>query len=60
MADRFKFWSLWQSPNKLVQASEVKIRQAGSLCCYDTLHDKMYRDKFVFGLHNDTMWAKLL
>ena len=43
-----------------MQAWEVKIRNAGSLCSYDALSNEMYRDKFVFGLHNDTMQAQLL
>ncbi|KAL9951501.1 hypothetical protein ACROYT_G044170 [Oculina patagonica] len=60
MADRFKFWGFSQSPNESVQAWEVKIRQAGSLCSYGAHSDEMYRNKFVFGLHNDAMQAKLL
>lgn len=59
MANRFKFWGLCQSPNEQVQAWEVKIRHVGSLCPYGAL-DEMYCDKFVFGLHIDTMQAKLL
>jgi len=43
-----------------VQSWEVKIRYTGSLSPYGALSDEMYRDKFVFGLHNDTMQAKLL
>ena len=60
MADRIKFWCLYQSPNETVQAWKVKVRHAGSLCSYGAFSDEIYRDKFVFGLHNDTMRAELL
>lgn len=43
-----------------MQAWEVKIRHTGSLCSYGALSNEMYHDKIVFGLHNDTMQAKLL
>ena len=58
LADRFKFWHAQQSPHESVQEWEVKVRQAGSLCSYNT--STMCRDKFVFGLHDDTMRAELL
>ena len=29
---------------------EVKVRQTGSLCLYNTLTDEMCRDKFIFRL----------
>ena len=60
LADRFKFWALNQTLTESVQAWEVRIRQAGSLCSYETLSDEMYRDKFIFGLNNDAMRAELL
>ena len=60
LADRFKFWHAQQSPHESVQEWEVKVRQAGSLCSYNTSTDEMCRDKFVFGLHDDTMRAELL
>ena len=60
LADRFKFWHAPQSPHEFVQEWEVKVRQAGSLCSYNTSTDEMCRDKFVFGLHDDTMRAELL
>lgn len=60
LADRFKFWNTQQSPHESVQEWEVKVRQAGSLCSYNTLTDEMCRDKFVFGLHDGTMRAELL
>ena len=60
LADRFKFWALNQTLTESVQAWEVRIRQAGSLCSYGTLSDEMYRDKFIFGLNNDAMRAELL
>ena len=60
MADRFKFWSIYQSPHETVQDWEVKIRQYGSLCQYTNMQDEMYRDKFVFGLHSETIRTELL
>ena len=60
LADRFKFWALNQTLTESVQAWEVRVRQAGSLCSYGTLSDEMYRDKFIFGLNNDAMQAELL
>ena len=59
MADRFKFWSIYQSPHETVQDWEVKIRQYGSLCQYTNMQDEMYRDKFVFGLHSETIRTEL-
>ena len=29
---------------------EVKVREAGSLCSYNTLTDEICHDKFIFGL----------
>ena len=60
LADRFKFWGLSQTLTESVQAWEVEIRQAGSLCSYGTLSDEMYRDKFIFGLNYDALRAELL
>ena len=60
MADRFKFWSIYQSPHETVQDWEVKIRQYGSLCQYTNMQDEMYRDTFVFGLHSETIRTELL
>lgn len=60
MADRFKFWNLSQGPHETVQDWEVKVRQAGSLCEYAALSDVMCRDKFVFGLHQESMRSELL
>ena len=60
LADKFKFQGLNQTLTESVQAWEVRIRQAGSLCSYGTLSDEMYRDKFIFGLNNDAMRAELL
>ena len=60
LADRFKFWNTQQSPHESVQDWEVKVRQAGSLCSYNSLTNEMCRDKFVFGLHDGTMRAELL
>ena len=60
MTDRFKFWHSSQNQNETVQEWEVKIRQAGSLCEYGNITDIMCRDKFVFGLSNDTMRTELL
>ena len=60
LADRFKFWGLNQTLTESVQAWEVRIREAGSLCSFGTLSDEMYRDKVIFGLNNDSMRAELL
>ena len=61
LPNRFKFWGLSQTLTESVQAWEVRIRQAGSLCSYGTLSDEMtYHDKFIFGLNNDAMRAELL
>ena len=60
LADRFKFLGLSQTLTETVQAWEVRIRQAGSLCSYETLSEEMYRDKIIFGLNNDAMRAELL
>ena len=60
LADRLKFWHVQRSPHESVQEWEVKVRQAGSLYSYNTSTDEMCRDKFVFGLHDDTMRAELL
>lgn len=60
LTDRFRFGGLSQTLTESVQAWEVRIRQAGSLCSYGTLSDEIYRDKFIFGLNNDTMQAELL
>ena len=60
LANRIRFWGLNQTLTESVQAWEVRIRQAGSLCSYGTLSDEMYRDKFIFGLNNDAMRAELL
>ena len=54
LADRFKFWGLNQTLTESVQAWEVRIRQAGSLCSCGTLGDEMYRD-IIFGLNNNSM-----
>ena len=60
MTDRFKFWSLSQSPHESVQDWEVKVRQAGSLCEYAANSDEMCRDKFVFGVHDSNIRQQLL
>ena len=61
LADRFKFWyAPQQRPHESVQEWEVKVRQADSLCSYNTSTDEMCRDKIVFGLHGDTMRAETL
>ena len=59
LADRFKFWGPNQTLTESVQAWEVRIWRAGSLCSYGTLSDEIYRDKFIFGLNN-AMRAELL
>lgn len=60
LTDRFRFGGLSQTLSESVQAWEVRIRQAESLCSYGTISDEIYRDKFIFGLNNDTMRAELL
>ena len=51
LADRFKFWNTQQGPHESVQEWEVKVKQTGSLCSYNTLTDEM---------HDDTMRVELL
>ena len=60
MTHRFKFWHASQNRNETIQDWEVQIRQAGSLCEYGDITDIMYRDKFVFGLCNNTIRTELL
>ena len=60
MTDRFKFWHSSQNQNETVQDWEIQIRQAGSLCEYGQLTDIMCRDKFVFGLCDNTIRTELL
>lgn len=60
MADRFQFWNMSQKPQHSVQDWEVQVRQAGSLCEYGTVNDELCRDKFVFGLYDETMRTELL
>ena len=60
MSDRYKFWKLNQTPHESVQDWEVRVRQAGNLCEYAALSDEMCRDKFVFGLHEETIRTELL
>ena len=38
----------------------IKVRQAGNLCENAAISDEMCRDKFVFGLHNETLRTELL
>jgi len=60
MTDRFKFWHASQATNETVQDWEVKVRQGGNLCKYGAATDHMCRDKFVFGLCNNTIKTELL
>ena len=60
MADRYQFWSIQQSPHESIQEWEVKVRQFGSLCEYTNQSDMMCRDKFVFGLKDETLRTELL
>ena len=60
MADRFQFWKIQQSPHESIQDWEVRIRQYRSLCEYSAYSDEMCRDKFVFGLYDETIRTELL
>ena len=60
MADRFQFWNIQQSVHESIQDWEVKVRQYGSLCENTTQQDEMCRDKFVFGLHSESLRTELL
>ena len=60
MADRFQFWKIQQSPQESIQDWEVRIRQYESLCEYSAYYDEMCRDKFVFGLYDETIRTELL
>lgn len=60
MTHRFKFWHASQNRNETIQDWEVRIHQAGSLCEYGEITDIMYRDKFVFGLSDNTIRTELL
>ena len=60
MADRFQFWKIQQSPHESIQDWEVRIRQYGSLCEYSAYSNEMCRDKFVFGLYDETIRTELL
>ena len=60
MSERYRFWNIEQSAQESVQDWEVKVRQQGSLCEYAALHDEMCRDKFVFGLHSESIRTELL
>ena len=50
LADRFKFWNTQQGPHESVQEWEVKVKQTGSLCSYNTLTDEMHDDTMRVGL----------
>ncbi len=60
LTDRFKFWSITQQPQESAQDWEVRVRQAGSLCTYGAKLDEMCRDKFIFGLFDDSTRTELL
>ena len=60
LSDRFKFWTSSQTQHESIQEWEVKVRQAGSLCGYGQLSDKLCRDKFIFGLNGEHMRTELL
>ena len=60
LSDRYQFWHIDQLPQESIQDWEVRVRQKGSLCEYGALHDQMCRDKFVFGLNNETIRTELL
>ena len=60
LSDRFTFWNLRQNSHETIQDWEVKIRQAGSLCEYERMADEINRDKFIFGLLDQTTRTDLL
>jgi hypothetical protein len=59
LIDRLKFWNTSQSRDESVQDWKVKVRQTGTLCAYGQLSGELW-DKFIFGLHKDSMRKELL
>ena len=60
LSDRFTFWNLRQNVHDSLQDWEVEVRQAGSLCEYDTMADELFRDKFILGLLSQATRTDLL
>ena len=60
LSDRFKFWASSQMQHQSIQEWEVKVKQAGSLCGYGQLSDKLCQDKFIFFLNGEHMRMELL
>ena len=60
MVDRYRFWNMTQSSTESTQDWEVRVRQSAALCQYGAANDELSRDKFVFGLTENTIRTELL
>ena len=60
LPDSFTFWNPRQNVQDSIQDWEVKVRQAGGWCEYDTTAGELFRDKFIFGQLSQTTRTDLL
>ena len=60
IAERYKFYCRDQSENETITEYLVKLRKLTLNCDFKDFLDQALRDRFVYGLQNNSIWRKLL
>ncbi len=58
-AERTRLGRMYQNEGENVQSWEARVRQCAAYCEYDTFEDQAIRDRFIAGLIDEALQAKL-